>query len=251
LFDVPVVSEKDILQIADKSNIAVIICGATFKEYQKTVYAVENVLSHGYNKRQIFLLARWYRQYFNKDIMKPKEHEIFVDAGAMDLGTSMDFISWANGAYDYIYAFEPNTVLFCRCKETAEKLALTNNKFYLYNQALSIKSAKVGFKQKNNGAGKLDPNGDIEIETVTLDEVLNGRPVTFIKMDIEGAELDALKGAQNTITKWKPRLAICLYHKMEDIIDIPAYILSLVPEYKMYIRHYSTVITEMVLLCII
>ncbi|MDR1086700.1 MAG: FkbM family methyltransferase [Endomicrobium sp.] len=69
-------------------------------------------------------------------------------------------------------------------------------------------------------------------------------------MDIEGAELDALVGAKDTIRKYKPRLAICIYHKPSDIIDIPLYILSLVPEYKLYIRHYSTYKWETVLYCV-
>lgn len=73
---------------------------------------------------------------------------------------------------------------------------------------------------------------------------------TFIKMDVEGAELSALKGAKKLIAKNHPKLAICLYHKPEDIYDIPIFIKQLDSSYKLYIRHYSNYITETVLYAI-
>ncbi|WP_207131900.1 FkbM family methyltransferase [Clostridium botulinum] len=77
------------------------------------------------------------------------------------------------------------------------------------------------------------------MEVTSIDEFLQGKEVTFIKMDIEGAELEALKGAENTIKRYKPKLAICTYHKPMDIVNIPIYLKSIVPEYNIYLRHYS------------
>ena len=73
---------------------------------------------------------------------------------------------------------------------------------------------------------------------------------TFIKMDIEGAELEALRGAQNIIKSNKPKLAICIYHSDQDMIDIIEYIHKLQPDYKIYLRHHSLYEAETVIYCI-
>ncbi|MCM1303087.1 MAG: FkbM family methyltransferase [Lachnospiraceae bacterium] len=70
-------------------------------------------------------------------------------------------------------------------------------------------------------------------------------------MDIEGAEMEALTGACKTIQKNRPKLAICIYHKYEDLYRIPMYVKSLVPEYRIYIRHYSDTPSETVMYAII
>lgn len=66
-------------------------------------------------------------------------------------------------------------------------------------------------------------------------------------MDIEGAELNALKGGEKLIRKYKPKLAICVYHKPEDIFELPQYLLQLNPDYKFWIRKYGQFYTDMVL----
>ena len=63
--------------------------------------------------------------------------------------------------------------------------------------------------------------------------------MTFIKLDVEGAERKALQGARKTIKRDRPRLAVSVYHKAEDIIELPAYILSLHEDYRLYLRHYQ------------
>ena len=85
----------------------------------------------------------------------------------------------------------------------------------------------------------LDATAADNIETVILDDFLHGERVTFIKMDIEGAELDALRGASRIIKEQKPKLAISIYHRLEDIIEIPKLIISLRPDYRLYVNHIS------------
>lgn len=77
------------------------------------------------------------------------------------------------------------------------------------------------------------------MQVTTLDEELQGQRVTFIKMDIEGAELETLQGAEKTIKSNLPKLAISIYHKPEDIFTIPSLIYQYSDCYMFYLRHYS------------
>ena len=74
--------------------------------------------------------------------------------------------------------------------------------------------------------------------------------VTFIKLDVEGAEYEALLGAQNTIKKNRPKLAISIYHKPQDIFELPELIMSIRDDYRMYLRHYQLSPNETILYCV-
>lgn len=74
---------------------------------------------------------------------------------------------------------------------------------------------------------------------INIDAVPECKNATFIKMDIEGMEWDALHGAVETIKRNHPKLAICIYHSDEDMIRIVEYIHEIAPEYKLYVRHHS------------
>jgi hypothetical protein len=91
------------------------------------------------------------------------------------------------------------------------------------------------------------------VPTVTIDGLVeSGRvaKVDFIKMDIEGAEVEALKGAEQTLRNFRPRLAICLYHRPSDFETIPKFIDSLGLGYRFYFNHYTMHAEESVLFCV-
>lgn len=92
--------------------------------------------------------------------------------------------------------------------------------------------------------------GNISVKADSIDNRLRGRKATFIKMDVEGSELETLKGAEKTILKYRPKLAISLYHKDEDIVTIPIFLERLGLGYKYYLRHYQTRMCETVLYAI-
>ena len=104
----------------------------------------------------------------------------------------------------------------------------------------------MDFRASSNEGSRLVAGGGTCIPVTSLDAVIDGK-VTFIKMDIEGAEYEALKGAERLIREYKPKLAVSVYHKPEDIWELPGLILSFCPEYTFYLRHYSLSSEETVL----
>ncbi len=233
---VPVISPAQLVK--DYFNSTIVI---STPEYKDEVYA--QLLELGFNKSQI--VYPWYGKQYFESFLTHSDSEIFIDAGCFNLNSSYKFIQWANDNYEKIYAFEPDAALYEKC------VAKNNNpKIQMVNKGLWSKAETLSFASDDIGGCHIDTNGESKIETISLDKFLEGKPVTLIKMDIEGAELEALNGAAETIRKYKPKLAICIYHKPEDIIDIPLMIKKLNPDYKFYIRHYWIDASETVIYAI-
>ena len=186
-------------------------------------------------------------QYFPDELFPLRENEIFVDCGAYDGDTITAFQRKLTrdgiSGYKAIYAFEPEPASYARlAAATAHYPHCT-----IFQKGLWHQADRLAYKSHDKSSG-ITQSGDKHIDVVTLDAVLPEEGCTFIKMDIECAELRALQGARQTIARHKPILAVSLYHKPEDIVTIPVFIKTLVPEYRLYIRaHHKTKTTEMVL----
>lgn len=187
-------------------------------------------------------------QYFPSDIIALSDNESFVDCGAFVGGVFRDFHQRVNGNFSAYYAFEPVPDAFAFLSK-----AVNGSKgcLYLYNKGVSDRHASLRLSIENSEYGKatVSETGEVEIEVFDIDSVIS-EPVSYIKMDIEGSELDALKGAEKTIRKNKPKLAICVYHKNDDLIEIPKYLDKLDIGYRLYLRHHTWDATETVLYAI-
>ena len=84
-------------------------------------------------------------------------------------------------------------------------------------------------------------SGGTLIEVESVDHLLDGRPVTYLKLDVEGQESAALKGAAETIGRYHPKLLVSCYHRTEDLFALPIQVLELCPDYKLYLRHHPYV----------
>lgn len=199
--------------------------------------------------KNVTLFARTCQQnqYFPKDIFELGGEEVFVDAGAFDGDTIQEFLNQTDGNYNHIYAFEPDKINY-------EKLNKRNfgGNTLIYNAGLYSETAELSFAAGKGGSSKVEEDAAETIQVFRFDELeLPNDKITFIKMDIEGSELNALRGMEQTIKRCRPKLAICMYHKIEDLWELPLYIKKLVPEYRLYIRNYTTYLDEVVLYAVV
>jgi len=178
-------------------------------------------------------------QYFDKEILPSLENIRFVDGGAY-VGDSLPTIIKNYPKFEKIYCIEPNTLHINIAKRNFSDIS--NVEFI--NCGLGNK------KISNNQDVRKDQTNcahDYQANNINTIDILIGGRVDFIKLDIEGAEQDAIEGAYNTIKNYHPILAICIYHKAEDWYKVPQKVLEINPNYKIYIRHYMEGIFETVM----
>ena len=169
------------------------------------------------------------------------EHERFVDCGAYDGDTIRSFKIRTKDKYKKIWVFEPDADNFARLVDYVEKEQ--DKRIELIKGGVYSRNDNMPFCRNCSTTSALAQYGEEKVRVYQLDSVIE-EPVTFIKMDIEGAEKEAILGAGRIITEYKPKLAICIYHKVEDFWEIPLLIKALNPDYNIYIRNYEDRIDE-------
>lgn len=175
-------------------------------------------------------------EYFDSSYYPMSDSEIYIDCGAYTGDTVEAFIDTVKN-YRKIYAFEPDIKNFKELNKRVEKLKCHEN-IHIFPFAIGENDGKLRFASEATLGSHISEDGNIEVSVKKLDDIITGE-VSFIKMDIEGSELAALKGAKSIIKKYKPKLAICIYHKCEDLFEIPVFLHELLPEYKIVIRQHK------------
>lgn len=222
------------------------ICVIGSSKYRQIIF--EQLLDGGFPNENILypamgiLYASMGWQYF--DYFKPDRNEVFVDGGVFDGRTAGRFARWANNDYEAIYGFEANPYCIERCRN-----------YYMANlhdaqimeRGLWSERTQLSFRGGYSGAARVSDDGNVVVEADTMDNLLGENRVSFIKMDIEGAEYHALLGARKTIMKNRPRMALSIYHNPWDIIEIPSLLLQYDDSYRFAIRQYKSIGDETVL----
>ena len=174
-------------------------------------------------------------QYFLEGFL-PTEGDIAIDGGAYDGATSRDFAM--QGAK--VYAFEMSAENYKNCLARAEKY-----NFVVENLGLSDREGEEFYFEGDAASSKGRGNSVAKVTDLDTYVYKKNLPrVDYIKLDIEGAELDMLHGAAKTIARWKPKMAVSAYHKWDDIFKLATYIKSIRPDYEFQFRHYRMDCTD-------
>ncbi|QJT81331.1 FkbM family methyltransferase [Kosakonia sp. MUSA4] len=206
--------------------------------------------------QRICARSSYYGKYFDpnhylaEDLVRLQDNEVYVDCGAYDGDSVLAFLKAAEkqGVKKpaKILAFEPEEKNF----ELLKNANIGDIQLTAINKGVWSENTTLRFDSGMDTSSRLsEGEGNTSIDVISIDNALEGsNHATFIKMDIEGAELEALKGAQQTIRASLPVLTISLYHKPEDLITIPQYIRELSDDYRFYLRgHHPALAFELVL----
>lgn len=186
-------------------------------------------------------------RYFPQDLFDLRADDIFVDCGAFDGDSLRDLLARRKNTLGGFVGLEPDPQNFARLSAYVDALpAELRSKIIVHPMAVAAKGGSIKFCATASPGSSVAADGEIEVESVALDALVAELHPTFIKMDVEGNELDALVGARGILECDRPILAICLYHKPEDLWQIPLFIKSVVPGYRLFLRRYAEDCWELV-----
>jgi FkbM family methyltransferase len=172
--------------------------------------------------------------------------EVFVDCGAYDGDTIRSLLRRGGAPDGRIVAFEPDPANFRQLQRYVDTLpAPFRERISLQQAAVGALCCKVEFDATGTEASAVGSGGAV-VDCVALDEALSDHEPTYIKMDIEGSELEAVNGAGGIIKAWQPVLAICVYHHQDHLWRIPSLLADLTDQYRFYLRPHLLEVWDLV-----
>jgi FkbM family methyltransferase len=191
-----------------------------------------------------------YPKYFENDIVKFSNNEVFVDAGMTSGDITKIFIHQTNGAYRHIFGFEPDEENY---KKAENNLSAYPN-VTIIQKALWSNNVKCYFNARGDGGSHIVNEipfnaGKTAITTISIDNFFGDKlekPV-FIKLSTEGAEKEIIHGAKKTIENSNPQLAVSAYHHPSDLYELIKIIHHINPCYNFFLRHYSEYVYDTII----
>jgi len=210
-------------------------------DYSKDVFS--GLINYRKTLNPTYIQQAKFPDYFHP-LVQPASGDTIIDAGAWHGDSCVDFAERLSNKCK-IYAFEPEKNNFNELIKTIKEKSISN---IVHPMPYGLWDKKTTFSfnvsTEHTMQFRIDEsaNSEIKINVISLDEFAQKNSILkidFIKMDIEGTEYQALIGAKKILLEQKPKLAICIYHKFDDLWSIPLLIKKLNPDYKLYIGHHS------------
>ncbi|RKI43218.1 FkbM family methyltransferase [bacterium D16-51] len=177
--------------------------------------------------------------YFEYSLFNRRSDEVFVDCGACSGSSLKDFFRVNGKEFEKCISIEPDCKNYEGLAEYVNSLEEEiRNKIEIIHAGAYSSDGVTQFYELSGPGTFAAESGPNQIRTVTIDKILDRKKATYVKMNIEGSEVPALKGACYTLQKYKPRLAIMGYHKTSDLWEVPYTIKEANPEYKLYLKSY-------------
>lgn len=184
-----------------------------------------------------------YKEYLDFDVLKFSKDEVYADCGGYVGDSLADYLAEVGtDSYNKIYIYEIDPL---NCDAIEKNITNWVNKGHIKEGSVVLRRKGVGLNGKlrftpvaagsDRSSQALSKTGTLEVDVVSLDDDI-AEKLTYIKMDIEGAEYDAILGAKRHIAQEYPKLAVCVYHKPHDIWELPRLIDAIAPDYKFFMR---------------
>jgi len=210
---------------------------------EESKQVLEDVLKFRLSADIIYMQDYTFRpeeQYFEEFLKMPPD-SVFVDAGGFDGDTTEGFCL-RHSDYKKVFLFEPSDNNLQKAKARLENFHNIN----FIEKGVSDQPGSLAFDPESGSASSVSETGSSTIQMTKLDAAVQEK-VTFIKMDLEGWELKALKGAEKHIREDYPRLAIAVYHHPSHFWQVLEQVCALQPDYRVFLRHYTEGWTETVM----
>lgn len=176
------------------------------------------------------------------ELLNVGTEEIYVDLGAYNGDTLVEFLNETSMKFTKLYAMEPDHKNYSKLKRRLYMIG--SALLEAYNCGAWDSETVMKFSLRAGRSSKVDEKSLSrcrEVKMMSVDHMLRGEKATLIKYDVEGSEEKALNGTKETIAKYRPKLNVALYHRNEDMFAIPLQIASLNKRYKFYLRHHPYV----------
>ena len=185
--------------------------------------------------------------YFPEDIISLSYDEVFIDCGAFQGDNLKKFHSLTKGRCKAYIGVEPDPANYAKLQRCI------NDSHFSFDGAVDAQACGVGrhrhtvrFDSQGTISSSIVESGRYSVLINSLEDIVGSYVPTYIKMDVEGFELEALEGGENFLRKYCPKLAICIYHVQDHPWSLPLFIRRISSNYKIYLRRHREYLDDVV-----